>query len=82
MQVWAKHTGMDTKIRGKEWLDKAKANCEKAMNIDAKLAKGHTCRSNVYLSQGKYNEALDEILIANRIDPAGCFHRTHYGGLL
>ena len=59
--------------RGDVWLDRAKASCEKAVSIDAKLAEGHTCLSDVYRSQGKYDEALDQILIANKLDPHDVF---------
>jgi eukaryotic-like serine/threonine-protein kinase len=59
--------------RGDEWLGRAKASCEKAGSIDAKLAEGHTCLSDVYRSQGKYAEALEQILTANKIDPRDDF---------
>ena len=59
--------------RGREWLDKAKASCEKSLSANSKLAEGHTCLGNVYRSQGKYNEALAEILQANKLDPSDTF---------
>jgi eukaryotic-like serine/threonine-protein kinase len=59
--------------RGDEWLGKAKASCEKAVSIDARLAEGHTCLSDVFRSQGKYDKALDQILISNNLDPHDVF---------
>jgi len=55
--------------RGKDWLDKAKVNCEKALGTDSKLAEGHTCLGNVYRSRGQYDEALREIQQAIALDP-------------
>jgi len=55
--------------RGKDWLDKAQVNCEKALNADPKLAEGHTCLGNVYRAHGEYNKALREIQYAIALDP-------------
>jgi serine/threonine-protein kinase len=55
--------------RGRDWLDKAKLNCDKALAADPKLAEGHTCRGNVYRSQGQYDKALSEIQQAIALDP-------------
>ena len=57
--------------RGKEWLDKAKLNCEKALNADQKLAEGHTCLGNIYNDTGKYEEAVAEFQRAFSADPKG-----------
>jgi serine/threonine-protein kinase len=59
--------------RGNEWLGKAKASCEKSLTVNSRLAEGHACLGNVYRSQGKYDEALDQILQANRLDPHEVF---------
>lgn len=56
--------------RGKEWLDKAKANCEKSLATDPKLAEGHTCLGSVYLAHGEYDNALREIQQAIALDPS------------
>jgi len=56
--------------RGREWLDKAKFNCEKALTTDPKLAAGHTCLGSVYLDQGEYEQALRELQQAIAIDPS------------
>ena len=55
--------------RGKEWLDKAKANCEAALSAEPKLAEGHTCLGNVYRSRGEYDDALREIKQAIALGP-------------
>jgi tetratricopeptide (TPR) repeat protein/TolB-like protein len=54
--------------RGKEWLDKAKVNCEKALGTDPKLAEGHVCLGNVYRSRGEYEMALQQIKQAIALD--------------
>jgi len=59
--------------RGKDWLDKAEAYCHRAVNIQPNLAEGHTCLGDVYLTRGKYDEALNEILKANKLDPHDAF---------
>jgi serine/threonine protein kinase/Tfp pilus assembly protein PilF len=46
--------------RGKEWLNKAKANCEKALYADPKLAEGHICLGNLFNETGRYNEAVEQ----------------------
>jgi tetratricopeptide (TPR) repeat protein/tRNA A-37 threonylcarbamoyl transferase component Bud32/TolB-like protein len=56
--------------RGKDWLDKAKTNCEKALATDPKLAAGHTCLGSVYLAHGEYDKALSEIQRAIALDPS------------
>lgn len=56
--------------RGKEWLDKAKVNCEKSLAADFKLAEGHTCLGSVYLAHGDYDRALREIQQAIALDPS------------
>jgi tetratricopeptide (TPR) repeat protein/TolB-like protein/tRNA A-37 threonylcarbamoyl transferase component Bud32 len=55
--------------RGKDWLDKAKVSCEKALTADSKLAEGYVCLGNVYRTQGNYDKALREIQQAVALDP-------------
>jgi len=55
--------------RGKEWLDKARASCDQALNTDPKLADGHTCLGNIYNQTGKYREAAEEFQRAFSADP-------------
>ena len=55
--------------RGKEWLAKASANCQKAQAVSADLAEGHACVGNVLLGTGKYEEAVKQYQRALEIDP-------------
>jgi tetratricopeptide (TPR) repeat protein len=50
--------GFQWKNRGKDWLDKAKTQCEHALAITPQLAEGQTCLGNVYFSTGHYEEAV------------------------
>jgi serine/threonine protein kinase/tetratricopeptide (TPR) repeat protein len=53
--------GFQQKNRGKDWLDKAKGNCERALAIQPQLAEGHTCLGNIFYSTGNYEEAVKEL---------------------
>ena len=53
-------TGFQWKNRGKDWLDKAKTQCERALSITPQLAEGHTCLGNVYFSSGHYEESVEQ----------------------
>ena len=57
---WLTPSGFQWKNRGKDWLDKAKAQCEHALAITPQLAEGHTCLGNVYFSTGRYEEAVQQ----------------------
>jgi tetratricopeptide (TPR) repeat protein len=46
--------------RGKDWLEKAKTQCEHALAITPQLAEGHTCLGNVYSSTGRDEEAVQQ----------------------
>ena len=46
--------------RGKQWLDLASTNCEKALTADSRLAEAHTCLGNIYNDTGQYERAADE----------------------
>lgn len=52
--------GFQWKNRGKDWLDKAKSQCERALAISPQLAEGHTCLGNVFFSAGRYEEAVQQ----------------------
>lgn len=52
--------GFQKKNRGKDWLDKATIQCERALAIAPQLAEGHTCLGNVYFSTGRYEEAVEQ----------------------
>lgn len=53
--------GFQQKNRGKDWLDKARVNCERALAIQPQLAEGHTCLGNIHYSTGNYEEAVKEL---------------------
>ena len=55
--------------RGKEWLAKASANCQKAQAVSADLAEGHACVGNVLFGTGKYEEAVKQYQRALELDP-------------
>lgn len=52
--------GFQQKNRGKDWLDKARSRCERALAITPQLAEGHSCMGNVYFSTGRYEEAVQQ----------------------
>ncbi len=53
-------TGFQWKNQSKDWLDKAKTQCERALAITPQLAEGHTCLGNVYFSTGQDEEAVQQ----------------------
>lgn len=53
--------GFQQKNRGKDWLDKARGNCERALAIQPQLAEAHTCLGNIFYSTGNYEEAVKEL---------------------
>jgi len=46
--------------RGKEWIDKGRANCQRALAIAPNLAEAHTCLGDFYLGTGRYEDAVKE----------------------
>ena len=54
------NAGFQWKNRGKDWIGKARAQCEKALAITPQLAEGHTCLGNVDYSTGNYQEAVEQ----------------------
>jgi eukaryotic-like serine/threonine-protein kinase len=52
--------GFQQKNQGKDWLEKAQAECGRALAITTQLAEGHTCMGNVYFSQGRYEDAVQQ----------------------
>jgi tetratricopeptide (TPR) repeat protein len=52
--------GFQQKNQGKDWLEKARIHCERALAITPQLAEGHTCLGNVYFSTGRYDDAVQE----------------------
>jgi tetratricopeptide (TPR) repeat protein len=53
----AYNTGFVWKNRSKDWVEKAKTQCERALAITPQLAEGHTCLGNVFFSTGRYEDA-------------------------
>jgi len=56
----AYNTGFVWKNRDKDWVDKAKTACDRALALTPQLAEGHTCLGNVFLSTGRYENAVQE----------------------
>lgn len=52
--------GVRWQNQGKEWIENARARCDRALAITPQLAEGHTCLGNVYYSTGRYDEAVKE----------------------
>ena len=60
--------GFQQKNQGKDWLDKAQGQCERALAITPQLAEGHTCLGNVYFSTGRYEIAVKEFQSSLELD--------------
>ncbi len=56
----AYNTGFVWKNRDKDWVDKAKTACDRALALMPQLAEGHTCLGNIFLSTGRYEDAVQE----------------------
>jgi eukaryotic-like serine/threonine-protein kinase len=52
--------GFQQQNQGKDWLEKARSHCARALAITPQLAEGHTCLGNVYSSTGDYDPAVKE----------------------
>jgi eukaryotic-like serine/threonine-protein kinase len=53
-------TGFQWKDRGKDWLEKAATQCDRALAITPQLAEGHTCLGNIFFSKGRYEDAVQQ----------------------
>jgi|HubBroStandDraft_1064217.scaffolds.fasta_scaffold10026_3 serine/threonine protein kinase/tetratricopeptide (TPR) repeat protein len=53
-------TGFQWKNRDRDWVEKAKTACDRALSLTPQLAEGHTCLGNVFLSMGRYEDAVRE----------------------
>lgn len=60
--------GFQWKNRGRDWLDKARSSCERALSITPQLAEGHTCLGDVYYSTGRYEEAVQQFQRSLELD--------------
>lgn len=56
----AYNTGFHLKNRGNDWIDKAHTACDRALALIPQLAEGRTCLGNVFLSAGRYEDAVRE----------------------
>ncbi len=56
----AYNSGFQWKNRGKDWIEKAQTQCEHALALTPQLAEGHTCLGNVFLSTGRYEDAVKQ----------------------
>lgn len=56
----AYNAGFQRQNRGKDWMEKARTDCERALAITPQLAEGHTCLGNVFFSTGKYDDAVQQ----------------------
>jgi tetratricopeptide (TPR) repeat protein len=64
----AYNAGFQLKNRGKDWVEKAKTQCESALAITPQLAEGHTCLGNVFVSTGHYEDAVLEFQRSLELD--------------
>jgi tetratricopeptide (TPR) repeat protein len=53
-------TGFQWKDRGKDWLEKAATQCDRALAITPQLAEAHTCLGNIFFSKGRYEDAVQQ----------------------
>ena len=61
-------TGFQFKNRGKDWIAKAETQCERALEIMPQLAEGHTCLGNVFVSRGRYEDAVHQFQLSLELD--------------
>lgn len=64
----AHNTGFRLKNRGKDWVEKAKTECDQALAITPQLAEGRTCLGNVFVSTGHYEEAVQQFQRSLELD--------------
>jgi TolB-like protein len=54
----------------KEWIESARQACERAVNLNAKLAAGHICLGSLFNFTGEYMKAVPEFRTAEEREPA------------
>jgi tetratricopeptide (TPR) repeat protein len=52
-----------------QWVSKSRDSCQKALNLNAKIAAGHLCLGTVYAGSGSYETAVAEFERALDIEP-------------
>jgi tetratricopeptide (TPR) repeat protein/TolB-like protein/predicted Ser/Thr protein kinase len=53
----------------KQWIESARQACERAVNLNAKLAPGHICLGSLYNVTGEYDKAAPEFRTAAEREP-------------
>jgi serine/threonine protein kinase/tetratricopeptide (TPR) repeat protein len=64
----AYNAGYQRKNRGKDWMEKARTECERALAITPQLAEGHTCLGKVFASTGRYEDAVQQFQRSLELD--------------
>src|SRR5260370_13838508 len=64
----AYNVGYQGKNRGKDWVEKAKTDCERSLAITPQLAEGHTCLGKVFASTGLYDDAVQQFQRSLELD--------------
>jgi tetratricopeptide (TPR) repeat protein len=64
----AYNVGYQRKNRGKDWVEKAKTECERALAMTPQLAEGHTCLGKVFASTGRYEDAVQQFQRSLELD--------------
>ena len=64
----AYNSGYQWKNRSNDWLDKARSHCQHALALTPQLAEGHTCLGNVFVSTGRYEEAVQQFQRSLELD--------------
>jgi len=52
-----------------QWVGESRESCQKALDLDAKIAAGHLCLGTVYAGSGSYDTAIAEFERALDIEP-------------
>jgi len=52
-----------------QWVDDSREACERALNLDSKLAAAHVCLGTLYAGTGRYEQAAEELERAVEAEP-------------
>jgi tetratricopeptide (TPR) repeat protein len=66
-------------LLGNHQLERARAECEKSISLESNYETAHGILGNVFLLQGKYDEAARELATALQMNPAADQGRLFYG---
>jgi len=64
----AYRSGYEWRNRSNDWIENAKTQCQRALAITPQLAEGHTCLGNVFVSTGRYEDAVQEFRRSLELD--------------